>query len=164
MSLEIGFDLYPCLQKNELPLWDEFLSAVKTHYAQDPVVQVTDLGLLFKVGKNPILLSEGIYFRRFSSDLFPESNAGPYIRQVIDIAKNIFGKKSKSERIIPWNTYTFDTPKHYKGKEVREMYEQARKALRCIQDSSLDTDTAKDKKEEKEGELIDWDDLQQEPV
>lgn len=123
MGIEIGFDLYPCLQPNELKIWESFLAEVQTCYQDDPVSKVTDLGVVFSVGEEPILFTEGVYFRRFSSKITQEKNAEPYISKITNIARKYF-----KERIIFWSTYGSDDEiaPIYEWEEVYKAEKEAR--------------------------------------
>ena len=101
MGINIGFDLYPPIQKNspDESRWSEFIENVKNVFKDDTNVQVTDKIIEFQVGEYPFLTIDGSCFRRFTSKITGRCGpAEPYIDIVLEIANRYF-----PGRLYPWN-------------------------------------------------------------
>jgi len=101
MGINIGFDLYPPIQKNspDESRWSEFIENVKNVFKDDTNVQVTDKIIEFQVGEHPFLTIDGSCFRRFTSKITGRCGpAEPYIDSVLEIANIYF-----PGRVYPWN-------------------------------------------------------------
>lgn len=103
MGIDIGFDLYPPLKKEEgkeCKRWETFIEHVKTFYKNDENVEETKTSLLFKLGEYPTLMKKGLHFRRFSCKLGSTDKVETYIRKVYALALEYF-----TDRIYFWSTY-----------------------------------------------------------
>ena len=118
MGIDIGFDLFPPLEDTEHDqfIWSLFIAHVEMTYLNDSVVVSMANRVEFEVGEHPTLLYTGHRFRRFSSKISGRSQAEPYIRQVLAIARFHFGR-----RVHFWSEYGYeDEPQQiYTWTEVR---------------------------------------------
>jgi len=90
MEIDIGFDLFPPLAENEHNdvIWATFIAEIERTFAGDSRVVTNANGVEFNVGEHPKLPSKYHRFRRFSSKVSGRSEAEPYIRRVLAIAKS----------------------------------------------------------------------------
>ncbi|KAF9574862.1 hypothetical protein EC968_005102 [Mortierella alpina] len=105
MGIDVGFDLFPPLNRNEhdQSLWSLFIADVQRAFEDDSQVVSQDDEIEFEVGEHPTLSYKGHLFRRFSSKVSGRSQAEPYIRQVCIIAKLHFGP-----RVHFWSEYGYE--------------------------------------------------------
>ena len=104
MGIDIGFDLFPPLENNEhdQSIWASFITEIERTYAYDSLVVPMANRIEFEVGEHPTLPYKGHQFRRFSSKVSGRSQAEPYIRHVLTIAKSHFGN-----RVHFWSEYGY---------------------------------------------------------
>jgi hypothetical protein len=97
MGIDAGFDLVPRLTKSAADTlkWKQFMTIIQIEYEDDDQVQSTDHCVEFHAGEHPKLPFEGHRFLRFSSKISgriaTETGVERYIRNVVAIAKAIFG-------------------------------------------------------------------------
>ena len=96
--------------------WLDFINEIKEYFKYDIQIAFKPSFIEFQVGEHPQLPFEGHKFLRFSSKVSGSETeaAEPYIRQVYQLARRIFG-----QRVQFWHEL-YDSSGHYSWNAVND--------------------------------------------